>query len=311
LRKFGVLEFGRLGCCSLLAAKNIRFKWRTVVHNVGNLGRQSNSQMARRKTRNAAASDRDATTRSRSVRRALDIFELMLGAGEPLTVAQLVVQQRIPKSTAYELVRTLSDGGYIERMGRGSGLFLGRKLFELGMAYRSKIDLLKEGSQVVEELRDTTGETVQLSVLENMMMLVLVKEEGGQPLRIISRIGSRVPVNWAAAGRLLVSDLDDAALKDLLRRTVKQSPTKQAIVNINKLIPQIRQFRRQGYGIEINEANHHAGCIAAPIMDASGRCVAAISAVAPEQRLGREDRKRLIGAVCEAADRLSRRLGRP
>ena len=252
-----------------------------------------------------------ASIGSRSVRRALDILELMLGAAEPLTVAELVTGLRIPKSTAYELVRTLSDGGYIERMGSGSSLFLGRKLFELGMAYRGKIDLLKEGSQIVEELRDATGKTIQFSVLENMMMLVLLKEEGSLPLRIISRIGSRVPVNWAAAGRLLVSDFDDAALRNLLRQTVKQSSTNRAITNIEKLIAQIRQFRRQGYALEINEANHHAGCVAAPIIDVSGRCVAAISAVAPEQRLGREDRKRLIASVCTAADRLSRRLGRP
>src|SRR5581483_313886 len=100
-------------------------------------------------------------------------------------------------------------------------------------------------------------ETVQLSVLENELMLVLVKEEGSQPIRIISRIGSRVPVNWAAAGRLLVSDLDDAALRGLLQRTVRPSPTGQAETNIGKLIAQIRRFRRQGYGIEINEANAH------------------------------------------------------
>jgi DNA-binding IclR family transcriptional regulator len=234
----------------------------------------------------------------------------MLGTGEPLTVALLVTELGIPKSTAYELVRTLSEGGYIERMGRGGGLFLGRKLFELGMAYRSKIDLLKEGGQVVEELCDATGETIQISVLENMMMLVLIKEEGSEPLRIISRIGSRVPVNWAAAGRLLVLDLDDAALRNLLRLSVKQSPTKRAITNIDKLIAQIRRFRRRGYAIEINEANGHAGSVAAPIIDASGRCIAAISVVAPEQRLGRENRTHLIAAVCDAADRLSRRLDR-
>jgi len=267
--------------------------------------------VTRRSPKTTTTADREASNGSRGVRRALDIFDLMLSVGEPLSVTQLVAKLRIPKSTTYELVRTLSEGSYLERMGSGAGLFLGRKLFELGMAYGSKIDLLKEGSQVVEELRDATGETIQLSVLENMMMLVLVKEEGSQTLRIISRIGSRVPVNWAAAGRLLVSDLDDVALRNLLRRTVKQSPTTRAMMNIDKLITQIRQFRRQGYAIEINEANHHAGCVAAPIIDASGRCVAAISVVAPEQRLGREDRKRLIAAVCEAADRLSHRLGRP
>ncbi len=257
----------------------------------------------------AAAKESGDNGGSRSVRRALDILELMLERGETLSVADIVARLKIPKSTAYELVRTLGDGGYVERSGKAGGLFLGRKLFELGMAYRSKIDLLKDGSQIVEELRDQVGETVQLSVMENDMMLVLVKEEGSQPIRIISRIGSRVPVNWAAAGRLLVSDLDDAALRELLRRTSRPSPTGRAVVDVDKLIAQIRRFRKQGYGIEINEANEHAGCIAAPVLGAAGRCVAAISVVAPEQRLARPNRERLIAAVSDAARRLSQRLG--
>src|SRR6185503_1255054 len=149
---------------------------------------------------------------SRSVRRALEMFEFLLQQGEPATVGAIVSALQIPKSTAYELVRTLSEAGYLEPSGRGAGLFLGRKLFELGMAYRGQADLLRDGSQIVEELRDATGETIQLSVLENDMMLVLLKEEGSRSIRIISRVGSRVPVNWAAAGRLLVSDLDDATL---------------------------------------------------------------------------------------------------
>lgn len=246
---------------------------------------------------------------SRSVRRALDIFELMLQRGEPVSVVEIVAALGIPKSTAYELVRTLAEAGYVQSEGRGAGLFLGRKLFELGMAYRSRVDLLRDGSQTVEELCKETSETVQLSVLEHGMMLVLLKEEGSQPIRIISRVGSRVPVNWAAAGRLLVSDLDDEALSDLLRRTVRQSPSGKAITDVERLVRQIRRFRQQGYATEINESNEHAGCVAAPVIDGSGRCVAAISIVVPEQRLGRANREALIEKVRRAATRLSRRLG--
>jgi IclR family transcriptional regulator, KDG regulon repressor len=227
---------------------------------------------------------------SRSVRRALEILEFLLQRGEPATVAAIVSALQIPKSTAYELVRTLSEAGYLEPAGRNAGLYLGRKLFELGMAYRSQVDLLRDGSQIVEELRDATGETVQLSVLENDMMLVLLKEEGSRSIRIISRVGSRVPVNWAAAGRLLVSDLDDPTLSALLKRS-------------------IRKFRKQGYATELNETNEHAGCVAAPVIDGSGRCIAAISIVAPEHRLGKQNREELISRVREAAAKLSSRLG--
>lgn len=246
---------------------------------------------------------------SRSVRRALEILEFLLQQGEPATVGAIVSALQIPKSTAYELVRTLSEAGYLEQAGRGAGLFLGRKLFELGMAYRSQVDLLRDGSQIVEELRDTTGETVQLSVLENDMMLVLLKEEGSRSIRIISRVGSRVPINWAAAGRLLVSDLDDATLAALLKRTVRQSPTGRSLTDVPKLIQQIRKFRKQGYATELNETNEHAGCVAAPVIDGSGRCVAAISIVAPEHRLGKQNRDELIARVREAAAKLSGRLG--
>ncbi len=267
--------------------------------------------MVGRRRKAAATADLDGSSGSRSVRRALGIFELMLQRGEPLAVGEIVAALKIPKSTAYELVRTLTETGYVEQLGKDGRLFLGRRLFELGMAYRAQIDLLKEGSQVVEELRDATGETVQLSALENGMMLVLLKEEGSRPIRIISRVGSRVPVNWAAAGRLLVSDLDDAALRELLKTRLRESPTGKAPTDLEQFVQQVRKVRRQGYALEINETNEHAGCVAAPVIDASGRCVAAISIVAPEQRLGKVNREKLVSAVRDAAERLSSRLGAP
>jgi DNA-binding IclR family transcriptional regulator len=224
-------------------------------------------------------------------------------------VAEIARTLSIPRSTAYGIVKLLCNARYLERFSDGSKLFLGSKLLELGTAYRSKIDLLKAGAPIVQELRDATGETVQLSILDGEMLLVLMKEEGRHPVRIISRVGSRVPVNWAAGGRLIVSDLKDAELRHLLRQSVRASPTGKASLDIEALIRQVRKARQQGYCTELGEANEHAGCIAAPVIDASGRCVAAISIAAPEQRLKQINRVRLIAAVREAAQRLSQRLG--
>lgn len=251
----------------------------------------------------------DASEGSRSVRRAIDILGLMLSHRGPVTVAQIIAELGIPKSTAYELIRTLNEADFVAPSSKGNGLFIGRKIYELGMAYRSQVDLLRDGALIAEELRDETGETVQLSVLDNDMMMVLLKEEGHGHLRIISNVGTRVPVNWAAAGRLLVSDLSDAELRDLLKATMRQSPTGNAVMDAEKLIAQIRKFRRLGYATELNEANEHAGCIAAPVLDASGLCFAAMSVVVPEQRLNKPNRERLIVCVMNAAERLSRRLG--
>jgi DNA-binding IclR family transcriptional regulator len=72
---------------------------------------------------------------------------------------------------------------------------------------------------------------------------------------------------------------------------------------------QVREFRAQGYGVELGEANEHAGCVAAPVVNAAGKCIAAISVVAPEIRLQEDRRERLIVAVIDAAATLSSRLG--
>lgn len=258
----------------------------------------------------AGAARRDAPGGgSPAVRRVLRIFEFLTDAGEPVPIAGLIEALSIPKSTAYELVRTLTEAGYLEAPRAEGGVALGPKLFQLGMAYRAQVDLLRDGSLVVRDLRDRTGETVQFSVLLDEHMHVLMKEEGLRPLRIVSRVGSRVPVNWAAAGRLLVSDLGDAALRDLLMRTVRPSPSGRAPTDVGALVAQVRAFRARGHAAELNETNEHAGCVAAPVVDAGGRCVAAISVVAPEPRLTGPDRPALLDAVIEAAGELSRRIG--
>jgi len=246
---------------------------------------------------------------TRAVLRALGILELIMTSGKPVAVADVIRRLGIPKSTAYELVQTLAGAGYLEQHGGDKGLSLGRKLFELGSAYRSQVDLVRDGSRTIAALRDLTGETVQLSVLDGAMMLVLMKEEGSKPIRIVSQVGSRVPVNWAASGRLLVSDLDDRALEALLRSTVRQSPSGRAKLDVATLVAEVREARKRGYATEVNETNEHAGCVAAPVIDGSGRCIAAISVVAPSARLTARNRARLAGAVTDAARELSRRLG--
>ena len=143
------------------------------------------------------------------------------------------------------------------------------------------------------------------------MLLVVMKEEGNRPVRIISRVGTRVPVNWAAGGRLIVGHYPEAELRRLLQATVRPSPTGKASTDVDLLLSQVQKCRQQGYSIEIGETNEHAGCVAAPVSDASGRCIAALSIAAPEQRLRPANRKRLVTAVRGAARRMSLRLGAP
>lgn len=243
---------------------------------------------------------------ARALGRGIAVVSLLQERGTA-TVAEIVQALAIPKSTAYEIVGVLAQAGWITADDSGR-LSLGRRLHEIGQAYAQGDALLREGTPVVRALRDRTGETVQLSVLDGDRMMVLLKEEGLRPLRIISRAGSRVPVNWAAAGRLLVSDLEDGPLRQLLSATVAPSPTGRAETDVERLVAQIRTFRARGHAVELGETNEHAGCVAAPVLDRAGRCIAALSVAAPEQRLVPALRGALAEEVMAAARELSARL---
>ena len=252
----------------------------------------------------------DESTGSRSVRRALDIFELMLQSAEPITVAQIVTELSIPKSTAYELVRTLSEGDYLAPSGRGSGLFLGRKLFELGMAYRGHVDLLKDGSRIAEQLRDETGETVQLSVLDNDLMMVLLKEEGvraaahHQPGRLArsGELGGGRPAAGVRPGRqgaCRAADGDDPPVAD--------RPRDHRCEEADRADPEVPQAglchraQRDQRACRLRRRAGHRRV--GPLRRR------AFSVVAPEQRLAKPNRDYLIERVMNAAEKLSRRLG--
>jgi DNA-binding IclR family transcriptional regulator len=244
-----------------------------------------------------------------SIKRVLEVLELLRRSERPLRTREIIQQLSIPRSSGYEIIKILEASEYIERRGNDNAFSLGRQLHILGMAYREQVDLLKDGALIAEALRDRTGETVQLCVLDTDYLLVLLKEDGQQPVRIISKVGTRVPVNWGASGRLLVSDLSEKQLVDLLTRTAEPSPIDHRPVDIPSLMREIREFRRRGWAFELNQTNAHAGCIAAPVLDLQGHCLATISVVAPEHRLREDQLPPLVDAVCEAARQLSNKLG--
>lgn len=245
---------------------------------------------------------------ARSLRRAVAMLTLIHTRGQPQSVGEMAAALSIPKSTAYDLLNAMLDEGLVTPAVDGARFALGYRLHELGAGYRAQVDILREGSCIVRALRDETGETVQLSAMEGPFMHVLLKEEGFRAVRIISNTGSRVPVNWAAAGRLLASDFDDDGLRRLLTATVTPSPTGRAETDVDSLMAQIRASRTAGYALEIGETNEHAGCVAAPVLDGKGKVIAALSLAAPEQRLNSPDRTMLVAAVRRAAADLSARL---
>jgi DNA-binding IclR family transcriptional regulator len=139
-------------------------------------------------------------------------------------------------------------------------------------------------------------------------MVVMAMADGPGHFRVASTVGSRVPLNWTASGRLLLGHLPDKERLEIFRHAAKGSPTGRADTNPEALSKASATALRERLSIQINESDFSVACIASPICQPSGECVATISIVLPEHRVV-QDRDRYTNAVRRAAERIEATLG--
>jgi DNA-binding IclR family transcriptional regulator len=241
---------------------------------------------------------------SRSIARLCDILDQVAHAGKPASARTLIADLGIPRSTAYDLFRMLAAEGFLERDDAGA-LQLGKAVRRLAFAYLGIGPLAAQVEPVLAELQEVTGETAQLSVLDGGQVLVVHAVSGPRAMRVNTDVGLRVPVNWTAAGRVLLASLPDKQLDYFLTANIRPSPTGRAEARIQRLKAEIRQAQIDGYALELSQASEHAGSIAAPVSDGQG-CRAAVCLEVPEARL-EGNRTPLIEAVKRAAQKLAGR----
>ena len=86
-------------------------------------------------------------------------------------------------------------------------VWLGARLYHYGLAYARSLDFLSVATQEMHDLGRESGETVQVCGRDGDHMLVLAMADGPGHFQVTSRVGTRVPLNWTASGRLLVGHL--------------------------------------------------------------------------------------------------------
>ncbi|MGQ0677990.1 MAG: IclR family transcriptional regulator [Rhodospirillales bacterium] len=245
--------------------------------------------------------------RARGIDRVVHILDHLYRRGEPVRANDLAAEIGAPKSSVYEIVNRLSEARILEPMGEGRRVFLGRRLYYYGNAYLRRFDIAREAEGLLAALAGETGETSQLCMVEGGKYVVALMKEGARHFRISSDVGRPIPLPWTASGRVLVGSMSDG---DVLRFIPRQD---FALPNGARLSPelflrQVRQARAQGLYSCDSVLDSFTHCIAAPVLDDGGRCLATMCLVVP-----REDAQKHRGALVQALRRharlLSRRLG--
>lgn len=255
----------------------------------------------------ASAEPAAPRTRTSALDRAVQILDALQEANKPATAYEIAHRVGAPLSTAYSIINDMVEKNLLSRAPDGA-IWLGSRLYGYGLSYASSLDYLTVANEEMQRLSQEVEETVQICGLEEGMMVVLQMAEGPGHFRVTSRVGSRVPVNWTASGRLLAGHFADAERAAFFKQYAQPSPTGRAETRPDVLAQNARQALDERLSIQIGESDASVACLASPVMDRSGACVFTISIVMPEAKAALGTR-RYAQAVQNVAARIEMRLG--
>lgn len=242
--------------------------------------------------------------------KALSIIDFLSREASPVGIAELSNKLKMSASTVHRILDTLRFWGYVDQDSETQAYTLGLKLVELGMAKLHQIDWLEESAPLVKELRDSTGETVHVSILVDGEVFCLMKEESPHTIKMGSYIGKRGPVHCTASGKVLLAHLPHREREDIIRSKGLPRFTATTIVDRDELERELEKVRNQGFAIDRGEHEEEVHCVAAPIRNHLGKVIAALSVSGPSFRIHADDPDPLlVRMVVSTAQRISERLG--
>lgn len=233
-----------------------------------------------------AAEKKEPLRRSRvsGIDRVLQVLDFLYEHGSPSGAYMIAKAIGAPLSTVYVIVDDMVEKKLLSRNSEGL-LWLGDRLYHYGLAYARSLDFLSVATSEMHDLCRDIGETIQLCGLDGDHMQVLAMADGPGHFQVTSRVGTRVPLNWTASGRLLVGHMSDNERLEIFKRCASPSPTGRADTDPQILSEGAVRAFSQRLSVQAGESDYAVACIAAPVCDEQGACIATISIVLPEQKL--------------------------
>jgi len=247
-----------------------------------------------------------------TVTNALALLEAFESAPS-LGVSELSRRLALHKNNVFRLLATLEERGFVEQEPGGDRYRLALRCLELGQAFVRSRNLLREAQPLLDALAAELGESAHLAVLSDFEVVHLAGAQPDQLLLAGLRVGRRLPAHATALGKALLAFSPEPLRQAYDAQVVSAglaARTSATLTDRAKLLEHLHAVASRGVALDLEECERGVACAAAPVVDGTGRLVAAISVSGPSSRLVEDA---LAGPVARrvaaCADTLSARLG--
>ncbi len=243
-----------------------------------------------------------------SVANSLRLLKVFSDEDYEIGISALAQRLGLAKSTVHRLASTLIGADMLEQNPDSGRYRLGLALLELGALVRRKMDVSNEAKPYLRMLRETTGETVHLAILDHASVFYVTKLESKQAIRMSSEVGARAPVHCTAEGKALLAFQPEEFVEQVIGYGL-QGRTPHTITDPKVLRRDLAAIRARGYAIDNEESELGLRSVAAPIRSHSETVIASLSIAGPAHRISKKTLVSHAREVVKAADAISQRLG--
>jgi DNA-binding IclR family transcriptional regulator len=238
----------------------------------------------------------------RSVERAIDIL-LAFSTRSSMDVTELEERLGLPRPTLYRMLRTLEARGLLGSSGEPRRYELGFRIFELANSWAERLDITRLANPLLEELRESSEETIALVVPSSAQMRVCVLEMPSRHALSISQgLGSVEPLHVGAGGKTLL------AFQDVVALSAAMASLPPEVLGA-KLRSELETIREAGFSVTRGEVIPGAVALGAPVFDRTRRVVAVVVLSGPETRLKGANETRCLKLLRRTSHKLSSLLG--
>lgn len=218
-----------------------------------------------------------------TVTKALQVLQAFSYEQPVLGVSELARKLGMGKSSVHRVLSTLAEQGFVTKT-EGDRYRLGLKLHELGQLVVSSLELRQVAHGPLERLRNDSGETVHVAVLEGTDAMYVHRIESQSTLRTFSRVGRRVPAHTTSSGKCLLAFGDPSAIDLVVQAGLKRIGPR-SITSENAFRDALAKIRVNGYVVSVEENERGVLSIGAPVFGHDGSCIAAVSMAGPLIRI--------------------------
>ncbi len=222
---------------------------------------------------------------------------------EELGLTEISKMVGLHKSTTAGIVQTLKNEGMLEQNEETSKFRLGIELY--GLSLNIKMDLRDLCLPYLDKLLEETGETVNLVLLDNNMIVYVEKKESSHSMRICTKIGHKMPLYCTGVGKAILAFLPEDRANKIIEETHFEQFTENTVTNAEKLKEMLGDIRKQGYGFDMEELEYGLVCVGVPLLDSKGIPVAGMSISGPSTRMTDEKMEIIIEKIFDAVTSIS------